>query len=186
MSTKFNASLVKLAAALEAAHQLEAQAVAKATEARKKAINFALDCGRAEDQDPGTIRDAIAKIFESAVNSSQLTASTARTYMSGVRFALERRLAWNPALHSAEGQITALQDAGRKVPDHLKAKAAALAAKKEPKPSAAQVANADSVVRHLAKALADSRTLGKSEWAADILDCIHAIQPEWKEPAAPL
>lgn len=182
----FTAALSKLASALAIAHDIETAALGKATEQRKMAINQALDAGRAADTDAGTIRDGVIEALEKAVELGQLAKATARAYATGVRFAIERRVAWSPALHSAEGQAQALTDAGKALPKALSEKLEATAKKKEAAAGKANVASDDSVIRHLAKALVDARALGRS-YAPDILDIIHSIKPEWKEPeAAPM
>ena len=183
---KYAKALESLSQTLHAAHDVEQAAKGKAAELRKGAINFAIDAGRAADVDTGDIRDAIMERLDAAVAAGELEKSSARAYMTGVRFALERRVMWSPALHSAEGQIQALLDAGKPIPKSLQAKADDMAAKKterDAKQGKAHVASKESVIKHLAKALVDARALGAA-YAADILDCIHGIQPEWKEPTA--
>lgn len=184
-STKvsFSAALTKLATALASAHETETVAMGKATETRKVAINMALDAGRAADTDAGTIRDGVIETLDKAVELGQLAKATARAYATGVRFAIERRVAWSPALHSAEGQAQALTDAGKALPKALSEKLAATAKKKDAAAGKANVASDDSVIKYLAKALVDARALGRA-YAPDILDVIHAIKPEWKEPEA--
>jgi hypothetical protein len=186
-ANKFELALNKINATIVATHEAIIQTRAKAAEAFKTAINYAIDTGKASKMEAGDMRDAIVAVFDAAVAAGHIEKSTARAYMTGLRFALDRGVMWNPSLHSAEGQIQALQDAGKKIPDSLAKKAAELAAKKaerDAKQSKAHVASIDTIVKALAKALADARALGKGELAADILDVIHSIKPEFTEPKA--
>lgn len=185
---KYNAAVSKLAETLHAAHDVEVAARGKAAELRKQAINYVIDTGRAADVDAGDLRDTIAEKLDAAVEAGELEKSSARAYMTGVRFALDRRIMWSPALHSAEGQVQALVDAGKPIPKSLQKKAEELeakaAAKRDAKNSKGHVASKETIVKALAKALADARTMGKAEWAADILDVLHSIDPSFKEPTA--
>lgn len=180
-------ALQELRVTLHTAHELIQAGVKKANESRAAAINRAIEALKAIDMDPADIREKLTAVFDEAVAQGDLEKSTARAYTSGLRFALERRVMWTPNLHGAEGQIEALQAAGKAIPDSLKKKAAELeekaAAKRDAKSTKAHVANVETVVKALAKALADLRTLGKPE-AADCLDLIHRLDPAFKEPAA--
>lgn len=185
---KFATAVAKLGDQLHAAAEVVKVAAGKAGEIRKVAINLVIDTGRQADLDVAEIRDAIAEKFEAAVAAGDLEGSSVRSYMGGVRFALERRVPWSASLHSAEVQVQALLDAGKSVPKSLQAKAAEMEAKalakREAKSGKAYVASLETVVKALAKALADARTLGKGELAADILDVIHSVNPEFTEPKA--
>lgn len=186
--SRFEIAIAKLDATIHAVHDNIVQSRAKHAEQFKTAINYAIDAGKASKLEAGEIRDSIVKLFDDSVAANLIEKSTARAYMTGLRFALDRGILWNPALHSAEGQIQALKDAGKKIPDALAKKAAEMdekaAAKRDAKNGKTHVASKETIIKSLAKALADARTIGDNEWAADILDCIHAKMPEWKEPTA--
>ena len=185
---KFVAAVAKLGDQLHAAAEVVKVAAGKAGEIRKVAINLVIDAGRQADLDLAEIREAIEEKFKAAVEAGDLEAASVRSYMGGVRFALERRVPWSASLHGAEAQVQALLDAGKSVPKSLQAKAKEMeekaAAKRDAKQGKVYVASLETVVKHLAKALADARTLGKGELAADILDVIHSVNPEFTEPKA--
>lgn len=186
-ATKFETAIAKLNATIHAVHEAEKQTRAKAAEQFKASINYTIDAGKASKLESGDIRDAIVETFETNVKAGLIEKSTARAYLTGVRFALDRGILWNPSLHSAEGQVQALTDAGKKIPDSLKKKAEEMEAKKaerEAKHGKTHVASIDTIVKALAKALADARTMGKGELAADILDVIHSVKPDFTEPKA--
>lgn len=184
---KFDAALAKIDATIHAVHDAIVQTRAKAAEQFKAAINYAIDAGKANKLEAGDIRDGIVGVFDAAVASGHIEKATARAYMTGLRFALDRGIMWNPSLHSADGQIQSLLDAGKKIPESLQKKAAELEAKKserEAKHGKTHVASVETIVKALAKALADARTIGKVELAADILDVIHSVKPDFTEPKA--
>ena len=184
---KFDAALAKLENAIVSAHDTLNTTRAKIAEQFKVSINFAIDAGKASKLESGDIRDGIVGVFEKHVTGGHIEKSTARAYMTGLRFALDRGILWNPSLHSAEGQIQSLKDANKKIPESLAKKAAELEAKKaerEAKHGKTHVASIDTIVKALTKALADARTIGKGELAADILDVIHSVKPDFTEPKA--
>jgi hypothetical protein len=184
-ANKFDAALTKLGATIVSAHETINATRAKVAEQFKAAINLAIDSGKACKMETGDIRDAIVGVFDRHVDDGHIEKSTARAYLTGLRFALDRGVMWAPDLHSTEGQVRALNDAGKPVPKALAEKIEkAEAKKKEAQQSKAHAANIDSIVKALAKALADARTLGKGELAADILDVIHSVKPEFTEPKA--
>jgi len=173
---------------LHEAHEVEQAGAKKADGMRREALNMAIDAGRAAGLDAGELKDLLADILDKAVEAEDLTPATAKAYKNGVAFAIERHVPWASNLHSTEAKVQALQDANKAIPKSLQEAAKKLAekeaAKREAKNSKTQVANLDSIVKHMAKALADARTLGRSELCADILDVIHSIKPEWTEPTA--
>jgi hypothetical protein len=182
---KFESAIAKLGATIVSAHDTLNTTRAKIAEAFKGAINLAIDSGKACKMETGDIRDAIVAVFDRHVDDGHIEKSTARAYMTGLRFALDRGVMWAPDLHSTDGQVRALNDAGKAVPKALAEKAEKAEAKKrEAQHSKGHVASIDSIVKALAKALADARTLGKGELGADILDVIHSVKPDYTEPKA--
>ena len=182
---KFDAALAKIETTIVASHETINATRAKIAEAFKTALNFAIDAGKACKMESAEIRDGIVAVFDKHVAEGHIEKSTARAYMTGMRFALDRGVMWNPSLHGAEGQIQALKDAGKKIPDSLAKKAEEMEAKaRDAKHGKAHVASKETIVKSLAKALADARTLGKADWIADILDVIHSIEPSFTEPTA--
>jgi len=179
----YNAALGALATTFETAKAAIDAGAAKAGELLKSGINAVLDKGRAADVDGGDMVDAIKEKIDAAIEAGQLAKSSGRAYMVGVRFAVDRRVAWHPSLQNKADQVKALEAAGKAIPKSLAEEAAKQAAKREAKNGKVREINDANVVKMLAKALADARTLGKP-YAADILDCIHKIDPAFKEPTA--
>lgn len=168
------------------AHEAVVEGTRKAGELLKVGINKTLDAGRAADVDGGDLVDAVKEEVDKAVEAGHLSKSTGRVYMIGVRFAVDRRIAWTPSLQNKEEQVKALQAAGKPIPKALQAEADKQAAKQADrgtKAGKANVASKETVVKKLAAALADMRTLGMP-LAADALDLIHKIDPAFKEPEA--
>lgn len=185
----FNTALSKLASTLHSAHVTIESTLAKVGALRTEAVNMVIDAGLAAKKTGAEIKEAIAHVFAEAEAKGELTASTVKAYTAGLAFALDHGIAWTPSLHGLDAQVAAVTQAGKELPKALKAKvekAEAKKAEREAKTSKASVANKASIVRHLAKALADARTIG-SQHAGDILDVIHCFDPEFKEPdAAPI
>jgi Skp family chaperone for outer membrane proteins len=158
----------------------------KADGLRATAFNMAIDAARAAGLDAGEMKDLLADIIDKAVAAGDLTESTGKAYRNGLAFAVERHVPWTSTLHGTEAKVEALQAAGKAIPKALQAAAEKLAEKqaaaREAKNSKTHVASLDTVVKALAKALADSRTIGRGELAADILDVIHSIKPDFTEP----
>lgn len=173
---------------LHEAREVEDAGRAKADGMRREAFNMAIDAGRAALLDAGEIKDLLADVLDRAVEAGDLTESTAKAYRNGLAFAIERHVPWTSNLHSTEAKVQALQEAGKTIPKSLQAAAEKLAEKerikREAKHSKINEASLDTVVKHLAKALADARTIGRVELCADILDVIHSVKPEFKEPDA--
>ena len=174
--------------ALHKAHEVEEAGKSKADGLRRVAINTAIDAARVAGLDAGEIKDLLADVLDKAAEAGDLSESTAKAYKNGVAFAVERHVPWASNLHGTEAKVQALIDANKAIPKALKAAAEKLAekeaAKREAKQSKGQVANLETVVKHLAKALADARTIGRGELCADILDVIHSVKPEFTEPKA--
>jgi hypothetical protein len=182
----FNKAVAALETAFVKAHEAVVEGTRKAGELLKVGINQVLDAGRAADVDNGDLIDTIKEKVDAAVEAGHLSKSTGRVYLIGVRFAVDRRVAWTPSLQNKEEQVKALQAAGKPIPKALQAEAdkqAAAAAERGTKASKANVASKETVVKKLAAALADMRTLGMP-LAADALDLIHKIDPAYKEPEA--
>ena len=173
---------------LHEAHQTEEAGRMSADGMRREAFNMAIDAGRAAGLDAGEIKDLLADVLEKAVEAGDMTDGTAKAYKNGLAFAIERHVPWTSSLHSTEAKVQALQTAGKAIPKALQDAAKKLtekeAAKREAKNGKAHVASLDTVVKALAKALADARTIGRVELCADILDVIHSVKPDFTEPAA--
>jgi hypothetical protein len=186
--TKYTKALDALLSSLAHAHEVEQAGKAKAAQLRSEAVNFTIDAGRAAGKDTGDIKDDVSAVFEKAVELGHLVEKSAKDYMRGVAFALERSVMWNASLHGNPARVKALQDAGKSIPKSLQAAAEKEAAKaeaaREAKHGKTHVASVETVIKALAKALADARTLGKGELAADILDVIHSVKPDFVEPKA--
>jgi hypothetical protein len=180
---KFDAALAKLEATIVSSHETLNTARAKIAEQFKVSINFAIDAGKASKLEAGDIRDGIVAVIEKHVAEGHIEKSTARAYMTGLRFALDRGVMWNPSLHGAEGQIQALKDANKKIPESLAKKAAELEEKAAAKREAKQPIGdtIDTAMAKTIKLLATWRTLGKNDVAACILDAIHTINPSFTE-----
>ena len=173
---------------LHEAHATEEAGRTKADGMRREAFNMAIDAGRAAGLDAGELKDLLADVLDKAVEAGDLTEGSAKAYRNGLAFAIERHVPWASNLHSTEAKVQALKDANKAIPKALQAAAQKLAekeaAKREAKHGKGQVASLDTVVKHLAKALADARTIGRVELCADILDCIHSVKPDFTEPKA--
>jgi hypothetical protein len=182
-TNKFATALTKLEATIVSAHDTINATRAKLAEAFKVSINYAIDAGKASKLEAGDIRDGIVGVFDKHVGDGHIEKSTARAYMTGLRFALDRGVMWNPSLHSAEGQIQSLKDAGKKIPESLAKKAAELEEKAAAKREAKQPVGdtIDTAMSKTIKLLATWRTLGKNDVAACILDAIHTINPSFTE-----
>ena len=186
--TKYTKALDALLSSLAHANEVEQAGKAKASQLRSEAVNFTIDAGRAAGKDTGDIKDDVSAVFEKAVELGHLVEKSAKDYLRGVAFALERSVMWNASLHGNPARVKALQDAGKPIPKSLQAAAEKEAAKaeaaREAKHGKTHVASVETVTKALAKALADARTLGKGELAADILDVIHSVKPDFVEPKA--
>jgi len=172
--------------ALHAAHDVEESGRTKAAEMRGMAINTLIDKGRAAGADTGAIKDDVRGIFDRAAEAGYLAEKSAKLYMRGLAFALDRGVMWNASLHGTEARVKALQDAGKPIPKDLQ-EAAAKMEEKEAQAREARQPVGDTVDTALAKTvkvLAIWRTLGKSDVASYILDAIHSIKPEFTEPKA--
>lgn len=174
--------------ALRKAHDVETAAGVKASGMRAVAMTALIDDGRKAGLDGGEIKDLGGEVLAAAVAAGTITASTAKSYAICISFAVDRHIPWSGDLVSPEGREKALKAAGKKVPasiadaaEKAREKAREKAARAA-RPSVGHVASIESIVRHLAKALADARTLGKDIVAMDILDVIHSIKPEFTEP----
>lgn len=173
---------------LHEAHATEEAGKAKADGMRREAFNMAIDAGRAAGLDAGELKDLLADVLDKAVEAGDLTEGSAKAYRNGLAFAIERHVPWTSNLHGTEAKVQALLDASKAIPKSLQEAAKKLAekeaAKREAKHGKGSVASLETVVKHLAKALADARTLGRGELAADILDVIHSVKPDFTEPTA--
>jgi len=180
---KFDAALIKIESTIVASHETINATRAKIAEAFKVSINYAVDAGVACKMQVAEIRDGIVAVFDKHVAEGHIEKSTARAYMTGLRFALDRGVMWNPSLHGAEGQIQALKDANKKIPESLAKKAAELEEKAAAKREAKQPIGdtIDTAMVKTIKLLATWRTLGKNDVAACILDAIHTINPSFTE-----
>lgn len=181
------------AATLESLHkafEVETAGQRKADGIRREAFNNAIDAARMAGLDAGETKDLLSDILDRAVEAGDLAATTAKAYRNGLAFAVERNVPWASDLHGTEARILALQAAGKTIPKALQAAAQKLEEKqaaqaaRAAKHSAGHVASLDTIVKALAKALADARTIGRGELAADILDVIHSVKPEFTEPKA--
>lgn len=174
--------------ALHKAHETEEAGKTRADGMRREAINKGIDAARAAGLDGGEIKDLMSDVLDKAVEAGDLSEGSGKAYKNGVSFAVDRHVPWASNLHGTEAKVQALLDANKAIPKALQEAAKKLAekeaAKREAKQSKGQVANLDTVVKHLAKALADARTIGRVELCADILDCIHSVKPDFTEPAA--
>ena len=182
----FSTALTKLASTIHTSHVTIESTLAEIGAKRSEAVNLVITAGIAAKKTGAEIKEATAHVFAEAEAKGELTASTVKAYTGGLAFALDHGVPWTPSLHGLDAQVAAVTQAGRELPKTLKAKIEKAEAKKterEAKPSTASVANKASIVKHLAKALADARTLG-SQHAGDILDVIHCFDPEFKEPDA--
>ena len=88
--TRFEIAIAKLDATIHAVHDNIVQSRAKHAEQFKTAINYAIDAGKASKLEAGEIRDSIVKLFDDSVAANLIEKSTARAYMTGLRFALDR------------------------------------------------------------------------------------------------
>jgi len=192
-ATKVSAAIVKAyekakdatLQALHAAHDVEQAGAAKASELRTVAINVLIDKGRAAGAESGTIKDDVAAIFEKAVEAEYLADKSAKLYLRGVAFALERGVMWNASLHGTEARVKALQEAGKSIPKDLQEAAAKLDAKtRDAKHGKPVVANVENTVKLLAKAYEMAVLIGKAGWAVHIKETIQAEKPEWTPPTA--
>ena len=185
-ANKFESAIAKLGATIVSAHDTLNTTRAKIAEQFKVSINFAIDAGKASKLEAGDIRDAIVGVFDKHVADGHIEKSTARAYMTGLRFALDRGVMWAPDLHSTEGQLRALTDAGKAVPKALAEKAEMAAAKAAEKREAKQPVGdtIDTALAKTIKLLATWRTLGKNDVASYILDAIHMVNPGFTEPKA--
>ena len=176
--------------ALHSAASIEEAAKVQAEGIRREAINAAIDAGRKAGLDTGEIKDMLSDILDLAVEAKDLTEGTAKSYRNGVAFAVDRSVPWTSDLHGTVARVKALETAKKAIPKSLQAAAKKLEEKeaakaaRAAKPGAGHVASLDTIVKALAKALADARTIGRGELAADILDVIHGIKPEFTEPKA--
>lgn len=174
--------------ALHKAREVEEAGAKKADGMRREAFNKAIDAGRAAGLDAGELKDLLADVLDKAVEAGDLTESSAKAYRNGLAFAIERHVPWASNLHGTEAKVQALKDANKAIPKALQEAAKKLeakeAAKREAKNGKTHVASLDTIVKALAKALADARTIGRGELAADILDCIHSVKPDFTEPKA--
>lgn len=152
---------------------------------RITALNTAIDQLRAASLIALEIKEALSAIIDAAAEAGDLSEASVRPYKSGIGFAVDACVPWNSSLASTEGRVKALQAAGRNIPKSLQAAADKLAekakAKREAKHGKGSVVTKETVIQHLARALADARTLGMIQ-ACDILDAIHAIDPTYTEP----
>lgn len=175
-------------ARIHEASEVERAGAKKADGIRAAAFNTAIDAARAAGLDTGEAKDLLSDIVWRAAAAGDLSESTARAYTNGLYFAIERHVPWTSNLHGAEAKVEALQAANKAIPKSLQAAAEKVAekaaAKREAKTSKGHVASLETVVKSLAKALADSRALGRVELSADILDVIHSIKPDFVEPKA--
>lgn len=171
-------------ARIHEAAEVERAAIKKGDGIRAAALNTAIDAARAAGLDTGEAKDLLSDIVWRAAAAGDLSESTARAYTNGLYFAIERHVPWTSSLHSAEAKVEALQAANKAIPKSLQAAAEKVAAKREAKSSKGHAASLDTVVKSLAKALADSRAIGRVELSADILDVIHSIKPDFVEPKA--
>lgn len=177
-----------VASRLHEAAEVQRAGEKKADGLRATAYNMAIDAGRVAGLDAGEIKDLLTDVTDNAVEAGDLSESTGKAYKNGLAFAIERHVPWASNLHSTEAKAQALLDAGKKIPKALEAAVKKLAekelAKREAKQSKNPGASLETVVKHLAKALADARTIGRGELCADILDVIHSVKPEFTEPKA--
>jgi hypothetical protein len=182
-ANKFESAIAKLETAIVSAHDALNTTRAKIAESFKGAINLAIDSGKACKMETGDIRDAIVGVFDKHVADGHIEKSTARAYLTGLRFALDRGVMWAPDLHSTEGQVRALNDANKPIPKALAEKAEKAEAKK--KDAQQPVGDTvDTAMTKTIKILAVWRTLGKNDVASYILDAIHMVNPGFTEPKA--
>jgi hypothetical protein len=88
--------------------------------ARAKAINFAIDAGKAEGLKPTQIVDAIdVEVFAPAEISGGIGGSTRANYRSGLRKALAHGVAWCATSHK---DLEAVAEPGKKAKGRPKAK----------------------------------------------------------------
>jgi hypothetical protein len=169
-----------------AVHDMEVKLKSEVAAMFKDSINKALDAARREGADRGTVVDGMEETFADAVKNGWMASSSARCYMTGLRFAWDRGVAWEAGMHSTEVQIRALRDAGKKLPKSLEEKAKALDAQATEKRDAKlpKGPTKDSVCKQLAKAWIDATALGCVGWATHIREAIQAEFPEWAPPAA--
>lgn len=182
----FKSALANLASTLTTTKKTEDQTKATIDLKRAEAVNAAIDAGLASKATNAEIKEAIKETLEETGNQIGLSPNTVKAYVAGLVFALDNGVPWSTDLHGIDGQVKACLACKRELPKALKAKVEKAEAKRKTKTSATSAANKASIVKHLAKALADARTIG-SQHAGDILDVIHCFDPEFKEPeAAPI
>jgi hypothetical protein len=173
---------------IHTAAEVERAAGKKADGIRATAFTTAIDAAREAGLDTGEVKDLMAEIVDRAVETGDIAKSTGRLYKMGLTFSIERHVPWTSTMHDPKEKVRALTLAKKAIPKALQAAAekvaAEEAAKREAKNSKGHVASLDTVVKSLAKALADSRAIGRVELSADILDVIHSIEPGFVEPKA--
>lgn len=175
-------------ARIHEAAEVERAAIKKGDGIRAAAFTTAIDAAREAGLDTGEVKDLMAEIVDRAVETGDIAKSTGRLYKMGLTFSIERHVPWTSTMHDPKEKVRALTLAKKAIPKALQAAAekvaAEEAAKREAKTSKGHVASLETVVKSLAKALADSRALGRVELSADILDVIHSIKPDFVEPKA--
>ena len=173
---------------IHTAAEVERAAGKKADGIRATAFTTAIDAAREAGLDTGEVKDLMAEIVDRAVETGDIAKSTGRLYKMGLTFSIERHVPWTSTMHDPKEKVRALTLAKKAIPKALQAAAekvaAEEAAKREAKNSKGHVASLETVVKSLAKALADSRAIGRVELSADILDVIHSIEPGFVEPKA--
>ena len=173
---------------IHTAAEVERAAGKKADGIRATAFTTAIDAAREAGLDTGEVKDLMAEIVDRAVETGDIAKSTGRLYKMGLTFSIERHVPWTSTMHDPKEKVRALTLAKKAIPKALQAAAekvaAEEAAKREAKGSKGHVASLETVVKALAKALADSRAIGRVELSADILDVIHSIEPGFVEPKA--
>lgn len=173
---------------IHTAAEVERAAGKKADGIRATAFTTAIDAAREAGLDTGEVKDLMAEIVDRAVETGDIAKSTGRLYKMGLTFSIERHVPWTSTMHDPKEKVRALTLAKKAIPKALQAAAekvaAEEAAKREAKSSKGHVASLETVVKSLAKALADARAIGRVELSADILDVIHSIEPGFVEPKA--
>jgi hypothetical protein len=184
MAMKFETALNKFESALLKVIDLETKADKEVAGVVTQAFTLLLTVGKETGTAAAEMGDQCEALVAAHLENFRAP-KTMKMYVAAFRWAAGRGLLkWNTNLISTEGKIQALTDEGKKVPKELADRAAKTAAEREAKQSKGTVANVENTVKLLAKAYEMAMLIGDSAWAIDIMDTIHAKQPEWKAPSA--
>jgi hypothetical protein len=180
----FENALGKIQVCIVAAHEARTTLEKKSASEFTVAINFAIDAGKKEGKTNAEIKEGVRDLFAAEVDAGRFEKSTARTYGSGIIFALDHGVLWSPDLHSTDGQVKALTDAGKKIPKAVADRVTKATAKREAKHGPVAQASVENTVKLLSKAYDMAVLIGKAGWAVHIKEAIQAEKPEWTPPTA--